>query len=76
MTDKEWNKLCEWVKSLNSKHCFIDKFNGEEKILAGIYGGDYIEITKDGDIIEFDFGTFIAENRTPQQIKAIIENLL
>ena len=44
--------------------------------MAGIYGGDYIEITKDGDIIEFDFGTFIAENRTTKQIKEIIKNIV
>ena len=76
MTDKEWKELCDWVKSLNTKHCFIDKFNEEERILAGIYGGDYLEITKDGDIIEFDYGSLVAENRTQKQIKAIIKNLV
>lgn len=76
MTDKEWKKLCNWVKSLNSKHCFIDKFNGKEEILVGIYGGDYLEITKNGEVIEFDYGSLVAENRTAKQVKSIIENLL
>lgn len=76
MTNKEWKELCNWVKSLNTKHCFIDEFNEEEVILAGIYGGDYLEITKNGEIIEFDYGSLIAENRTQKQIKAIIKNLV
>lgn len=52
MTDKEWNTLCDWVKSLNSKLCFIDN-SDEEVILVGvgdnsphIFGGGYLEITK------------------------------
>ncbi len=82
MTDKEWKELCDWVKSLNTKHCFIDN-SDEEVILVGvgdnspyIFGGGYLEITKNGEVIEYDCEIVIAENRTQTQMKAIIENLL
>lgn len=82
MTDKEWKEICDWVKSLNSKLCFIDN-SDEEVILAGvgdnspyIFGGGYLEITKNGEVIAYDSEILIVENRTQKQIKAIIKNLV
>ncbi len=82
MTDKEWKEICDWVKSLNSKLCFIDN-SDEEVILVGvgddsphIFGGGYLEITKNGEVIEYDCEILIVKNRSQKQIKAIIKNLI
>lgn len=63
MTDKEFKKFCEWIESIN-KDVFIT--------------ASYVEIGnlyfyKDGMIYSEGI---IARNRSQQQIKSIIENLL
>ncbi len=75
MTDKEWKKLCEWVREKNLK----------ELMVTPLLIGDCIELYiretnttitfyKNGMIsVE---GRVIKNNLKQAQIKAIIENLL
>lgn len=74
MTDKEWNELWEYA----------EKRNVLEKVLSFPYK-DYskerfaigkIIFCKDGSVWCSSCGDTLIENRTPAQIKAIIENLL
>lgn len=87
MTDKEWKKLCNWVKKLNcariESKCEVDVEALEDgaiyiKSLADNYCLGYkvgLRIEQDGMI--YSRGEVcIAENRTSQQIKAIIRNLV
>lgn len=84
MTNKEWKKLCKWAKNLkNNKVLVYGRI--ENNIVKYSYisvGYDYtqpIEIYQNGSIyttLEYDGLSTIAENRTAQQIKTIIKNLL
>lgn len=69
MTDKEWKELCEWAEENHSNKLTVS--------------GKYIKFCDDYDELVFDkAGTIFAGisiitfRRTPEQIKAIIENLL
>lgn len=82
MTDKEWKELCEWAKNHSDKICLMGVdgvchqiglyFNESENIEFNRYGDVRIKISNTNIFTSID----IVENRTPQQIKAIIENLL
>ena len=65
MTDKEWKELCKWVKNEYDFECLDDCF---------CFRGLCFE--KDGTISLVYYQDFIVGNRTPSQIRAIIENLL
>jgi len=71
MTDKEWKELCEWAKTLVKSYV----------ITLDVYE-DYFVLRKHRGIVDIhrkgliDFGCWKSENRTPAQMKAIIENLL
>lgn len=75
MTDKEWKELCEWVKSLNCrKVCISNKVFDDGCILVkNIFVR--LMISSTGALFSKTYDR-IADNRTPAQIKAIIENLL
>lgn len=81
MTDKEWLELCEWVNLLNSDKVCLETFNINERVITFIkvrtddFGCKGIDIEKDGRITS-SYNDTITKNRTPAQIKAIIENLL
>lgn len=68
MTDKEWKELCEWAESLKN-----DKVEVIENIVIDS-GSECLIFDKSGNI-HCLFDT-VAYNRTPAQIKSIIENLL
>ena len=77
MTDKEWNELCDWAKGLKSKNvCITRKGFSDHSINITIK--DYVvrmRIDNNGWLYSRSYN-IISENRTPQQIKAIIESLL
>lgn len=68
MTDKEWKELCDWAESLKN-----DKIEVIVNIIVDT-GTEGLIITQSGDIRTLTDD--IAYNRTPEQIKVIIENLL
>jgi hypothetical protein len=83
MTDKEWKELCEWAEKLGSKRIVVgyNEFVGEKSIYIYSVGVNFFCSDKIGLVIQQDGSisngrTYIAKNRTPQQIKSIIENLL
>ena len=63
MTDKEWQELCQWAKSINEDTFITDRYVE----LGNLY------YYKDGTIYSEGI---MARSRTPQQMKSIIENLL
>lgn len=79
MTDKEFKELCEWAKKNYPKNIMTDNYYYIDMILSN---HNILEFNKLGRIdIQKNIGDlaikFILEdNRTPAQIKAIIENLL
>ena len=82
MTDKEWKKLCDWVKSLKNDRVYICK-RTENDIVKYMYitiGDAYTEsldIYQDGSIYFANgYDCVIVRNRSYKQIKAIITNLL
>ncbi len=73
MTDKEWKELCDWA---SKQGAFIIPTEIMIKFQAIVIG-----IFKDGMVVieHCDINPVyqvIAYNRTPAQIKSIIENLL
>jgi hypothetical protein len=79
MTDKEWKEIKQLIKdnfyysSIFQDYNDEDTFTNEE--VDVVYLG-FLGFHKNGDITCDLKYTIIAENRTPQQIEAIIENLL
>lgn len=83
MTDKEFKELCEWAERLDYDRIEVEhnKVLDERTIYIQSVSDSYLygrrvglEINQDGSI--YNGRVYIAENRTPAQIKAIIENLL
>lgn len=77
MTDKEWKELCEWAKNLQNKKVTVSKFTYEpfeEHITLDLPRAEILIFYKSGEILGAE--DYIAYNRTPEQIKAIITNLL
>lgn len=76
MTDKEWNELCDWVKSLKINRVKAIDYNDKsgERLIVFYGAEDDLRFYKDGDIY-VNIGC-LRGRRTPEQIKAIIENLL
>ena len=69
-----WKELCEWVKSLNNKNACVKKFDDKEEwISVGDCFAENLGFYKTGLILG---ESIIAENRTIEQMKSIIENLL
>lgn len=85
MTNQEWKELFHWVEKLNcdriEAQCVIDNEVLEDEVIYVKSVDDYfgyrigLIIEQDGMIYNNDY-VCIATNRTPQQIKAIIKNLL
>lgn len=76
MTDKEWKELCEWAKSLNNEDVYVHtnkELSIKEWISVGGYPAENLGFFKNGLILGENI---ISENRTPAQMKSIIENLL
>lgn len=79
MTDKEFKELCEWAKKNYPKNIMTDNYYYIDMILSN---HNMLEFNKLGRIdIQKNIGDLaikfiLGYNRTPEQIKAIIENLL
>ena len=82
MTDKEWKELCDWAKQQKYEVKEFDINDGynieEEHLLVEDNYINFRELTfeKDGTIFMNYYQDVICENRTYEQIKAIITNLL
>lgn len=83
MTDKEWKELCDWAERLDYERIEVEHNEVlDEKTIyiksvdeSYLYGRRVgLEINQDGSI--YNGRVYIVENRTPEQIKTIIENLL
>lgn len=81
MTDKEWKSLCGWAEKLDRIEIEYNKILDERTLYIQSVSDSYLygrkvglEISQDGSI--YNGRVYIAENRTPKQIKSIIENLL
>ena len=78
MTDKEWNELCDWAKTVSDTvriHYDLGEIQIDIRNLTySIFIGGHIFIVYE----EAPFFTElrIARGKSSQQIKAIIENLL
>ena len=79
MTDKEFKELCEWAKKNYPKNIMTDNYYYIDMILSN---HNILEFNKLGRIdIQKNIGDLaikfiLGYNRTQEQIKAIIENLL
>lgn len=77
MTDKEWKEIKQLIKDNFYYSSIFQEYNDEDNFTNDdvIYLG-HLGFHKNGDITCDLLNTILAVNRTPQQIKAIIENLL
>lgn len=69
MTNKEWNELCEWIETIDCHRVVGFGFYKLEKYTIYKSGRFSVNINKNRELE-------LANNRTPSQIKSIIENLL
>lgn len=82
MIDKEWKELCEWAKNLKTDRVFVCQ-RTENDIVKYMYitirdaYTEPLDIYQDGSIYYANgYDCVIVNNRTPAQLKSIIENLL
>ena len=73
MTDKEWNELWKYVEKRNVLVKVLDYFGNCYKNVFEV--GD-MRFCKNGNILCGYCLEVLIENRTPAQMKAIIDNLL
>lgn len=69
MTDKEWKELSKWIETIDCHRVVGFGFYDLEKYTIYKSGKISVNINKNRTLE-------LANNRTPDQIKAIIENLL
>lgn len=74
MTDKEFKELCEWAKSLKNNRIKIIDYNYNKRFIS--FRGPSVKLRfYKGGYIYTTIGC-LRRNRTPEQMKAIITNLL
>lgn len=85
MTEKEWKKLCNWVKKLNCTRsevkCEVIDALEDGAIYITSLADNYclgykVGLSIERDVIYSRGGVCIATGRSVKQIKAIIKNLI
>lgn len=74
MTDKEWKELCNWAESLKNNRIKIIDYNYNKRFISFCGPSVKLRFYKGGYI--YTAIGCLRRNRTSQQIKTIIENLL